>query len=634
MKERPILVAVIGYIIGILGGLYFPFNIVPYYILILAIYYSLKTSFTNQKRNRFQLLSFRRYRKYLKLIIDRKVIFILIILSSISNTIVLYQNKQYENAYQEGENIQVLGIVVSQKIEKTYYNLYQIKVFASKPFNLYIQVSKKSEELAYGDKVKVQGEYQKPSKQRNYGGYDEEQYLKTLKVVGKVKVKELEVIAHKHLSKPLQIANEVKVKIKERIETNFEEENSAILKGLLLGETSEIQEEVKEKFQVSSISHILAISGLHINYIVIGIQILFKRVIGKKKIRIFTITFLIFYCLITGFSPSIARATVMAIITIGAEIVYRKSDIGNSIAISLFIILLYNPYLILQVGLQFSYLGTIGIILFSPTILKIFNIIKLKKKRVIIEKIKEMLAVTLSAQIMVFPILVYHFNLIGVYFLLTNLLVSLVIGPIIILGFFSIGIKLFAIPVRIGLSYLRLIAQFSQLPFSKIYMATPSIIFIIFYFVILWIANQIYFIYHLNHLTPTQKRVKNIIALFRYQFRKKRKIYLKYMIILLVFIIVISLLPKKLKIYFVDVGQGDCTFIVTPKNKTILIDGGGSLTDEFDVGDKIVIPYLLDRGYTTIDYIMISHFDQDHVRWIVNGYARIQGEKCSNGKTV
>lgn len=614
MKERPILVAVIGYMIGILWGLYFRFSIVPCCILILALYYILKTGFKNHKKNKFKLLSFRRYSKYLKLIVNGKVIFILIVLSSISNTIVLYQNKEYKNAYQDGQNIQVTGIVVSQKVEKQYYNLYQVKLLDSKPFNLYIQVSKKSKELEYGDKVKLQGEYKKPSKQRNYGGYDEEQYLKTLKIVGKVKVKEIEVVANKQLSKPLQLANEVKRKIKERIEENFEEDNSAILKGLLLGETTDIQEEVKESFQISNISHVLAISGLHISYIITGIQILLKRTIGKKKTKIFTIMFLIFYCFITGFSPSIVRATVMGIITIGAGIVYRKSDIGNSIAISLFGILLYNPYLILHVGLQLSYLGTIGIILFSSTILKIFNLIKWKKKRRIIEKIKEILSVTLSAQIMIFPILIYHFNLMGVYFLITNLLVSLIIGPIIILGFFSVGIKLFVIPVRIGLEYLHLIAQFSQLPFSKIYIATPSSIHIIFYFVILLIANQIYFIYHLNHLTATQKRVKNIIALFRYQFREKKNTYLKYIMILLVFIIVISLLPKKLKIYFVDVGQGDCTFIVTPKNKSILIDGGGSLTDKFDVGDKTLIPYLFDRGYTTIDYIMISHFDQDHVR--------------------
>ena len=83
---------------------------------------------------------------------------------------------------------------------------------------------------------------------------------------------------------------------------------------------------------------------------------------------------------------------------------------------------------------------------------------------------------------------------------------------------------------------------------------------------------------------------------------------------MVLFLVTINFLPKDLRIYFVDVGQGDCTLIVTPKNKTILIDGGGNLTDNFDVGEKTVIPYLLDRGFTNIDYVMISHFDQDHVR--------------------
>ena len=79
-------------------------------------------------------------------------------------------------------------------------------------------------------------------------------------------------------------------------------------------------------------------------------------------------------------------------------------------------------------------------------------------------------------------------------------------------------------------------------------------------------------------------------------------------------IIILNLIPKDLKIHFVDVGQGDCTFIVTPQNKTILIDGGGSELGSFDVGKNTLIPYILDRGYTKIDYIIVSHFDSDHVR--------------------
>lgn len=641
MKERPILVAVIGYIIGILWGLYFNFSIVLSYILMLATYYVRKEFLKSHKKRKFKLLSFNRYSRYLKLIVNSKVIFILMISSILSNGIILFQNNKYDNLYQDGENIQITGIVVSSKIEKQYYDLYQVKLLDSKPFRLYIQVSKKSKELEYGDKVRLQGEYRKPSEQRNYGGYDDKQYLKTLKIVGRVKVNQVEIIAKKQLNGILQFANNMNLKIKEKIESAFAEEKSTILKGLLLGETEDIPEEVRESFRISNISHVLAISGMHITYIIMGLQLLLKKVIGKKKTRIVTIIFLILYVFMTGFSPSIIRAVSMGIITIGAGIIYRKSDVWNSIAISLLGILLYNPFLILNVGLQLSYLGTIGIILLRPTVLKVLSYKKGKKEGRISEKVKEILAVTLSAQIMILPIMLYHFNMIGIYFLITNLLVSAIIGPIIILGFFcmltsfifSPITNLISLPLNIGLEILNLISKFSELPLSKIYLPTPRILGIILYFIGVLVGNQIYSIYHLNHLTSTHKRIKNIIALFQYKFRQKKKKYLKCTIIIfIVFMIGIPLIPKSLKIYFVDVGQGDCTFIVTPQNKTILIDGGGSITDNFDVGKKTLIPYLLDRGYTTIDYVMISHFDQDHVGGILSVFEELKVKNVIIGK--
>lgn len=380
MKERPILVAVIGYIVGILWGLYFKTSIVLSYILILATYYIHKY-FKIHKKRKFKLISFRRYSRYIKLIIDSKVIFILIIFSVISNSIILFQNNQYENSYQDGEKIQIIGIIVSQKTEKQYYNLYQVKVLNARRVNLYIQVSKNEKELEYGDKVKLQGKYSRPSDQRNYGGYNDKQYLKMLKICGRVKVNHIEVIAKRQQSTILQWSNEINLKVKEKISNTFEKEKAAILKGLLLGETKDIQEEVKESFQISNISHVLAISGMHISYIIVGLQFILKKVIGKKKTRIVTVIILMGYPFITGFSPSIVRAVVMGIITIGAGIVYRKSDIWNSIAISLLSILFYNPFLILNVGLQLSYLGTISIILFRPMILQILNHIKIKRKR-------------------------------------------------------------------------------------------------------------------------------------------------------------------------------------------------------------------------------------------------------------
>ena len=95
----------------------------------------------------------------------------------------------------------------------------------------------------------------------------------------------------------------------------------------------------------------------------------------------------------------------------------------------------------------------------------------------------------------------------------------------------------------------------------------------------------------------------------------------------MVIISIIKVIPKDLRIHFLDVGQGDSTFIETPKNKTILIDGGGSMSKNFDVGKSTLLPYILDRGYTKIDYVIISHFDQDHVGGILTILEELTVEK-------
>ena len=112
----------------------------------------------------------------------------------------------------------------------------------------------------------------------------------------------------------------------------------------------------------------------------------------------------------------------------------------------------------------------------------------------------------------------------------------------------------------------------------------------------------------------TQIRAKNLIALIKFKIKNKIKKVKTLIIIICVVIIVISFIPRNLKIYFIDVGQGDSTLIVTPHNKTILIDGGGSENSDYDIGQNTLLPYILDRGYNTIDTIIISHFDSDHVR--------------------
>ena len=597
-----------------------------------------------QKR-KFKLLSLKRYFRYIKIYLNQKVFILIIIISIISNTIVNFQEKKYLNLYKENENLSFIAIVVGNREEKEYKDTYKIKVvnMLNKKDNknykdtfLILSIDKKSKILlGYGDKIKVEGEYVKPEKARNYGGFDYSNYLKTLKIYGTIKTSKVKTLEKECLKNVFMLANRVNVKIKENIKKLMDDKYASILIGLILGDTSNIEEELKEKFKIANISHILAISGMHITYIIIGINLILKNFLGKKKTRIITIAILVIYVFITGFSPSIVRASIMGIMVLISKLIHKRNDTWTAISLSLLVLLIYNPYLLGNIGLQLSYLGTIGIIVFNKNIYKFLHEIKLKNDKVkykinrklilTIDRIKEILAITFSAQVMIMPVMLFHFNILGSYFFISNFLVSIIIGPIIIIGsigvitsFFSMEISRFILfIVLIGIKFLINISEIANLPFSKIYLSTPKIWQIIIYYIIVIILNKIYSAYFNKKINNTERRIKNLVALAKYEFYKNKKQILAKIIIIIFFIFTINLIPKELKIHFIDVGQGDSTFIITPKNKTILIDGGGSESKEFDVGKSTLLPYLLDKGYTKIDYIFISHFDQDHVGGII-----------------
>ena len=649
MKERPILIAVIAYIIGILWGLYFNFSVAFLYIFIAAIYFILKTFLSKSKWN---ILSPRRYFRYIKIFFNRKSIYLIVIISIISNLIVNYQNEKYESVYKDGEELTLIAIVDSNKEEKEYKDTFEIKIIEYrnvaykenekykeekyKNTKLILSVNRnKNIELEYGDKVFIKGEFVEPSEARNYGGFDYKEYLKSIEIHGTIKADSIDILAKNSNNQIFAFANNINLKIKENINKLIPEKYSAIFTGLILGDTSKVEEEVNDNFKIANISHVLAISGMHITYIVIGIELLLKKGIGKRKTRIITIVILVIYMFITGFSPSVVRASIMGIIMLISKLIHRKNDIWTSISLSLLILLIYNPFLILNVGLQLSYLGTIGIVCFNKNVYNFLRKLKIRNKKIkyrinrkvilFVDKIKEILSVTLSAQIVILPILLFNFNILGIYFFISNILVSVIIGPIIIVGFVCILIsfisielaKILSIFMSVGIQILISISEISHLPFSKIYIPTPKVWQIVIYYICVIVINKIYMSFNLKEPDFTSIRIRNLVALFKFKFRQNRKKILRSLIVFVSLVLILNIIPKKLKIYFVDVGQGDCTFITTPQNKTILIDGGGSMSEEYDVGESTLLPYILDRGYTKIDYIFISHFDQDHVGGIL-----------------
>ena len=205
--------------------------------------------------------------------------------------------------------------------------------------------------------------------------------------------------------------------------------------------------------------------------------------------------------------------------------------------------------------------------------------------------------------------MILYFNTAGLGFLITNLLLSYIIGPIVIGGFIQILISMVSIQAGMAFAKVIEIPLYGIILISKINIAnfkivTPEIYQVILYYLIVSITGYLYKVFSTINCNITQVRIKNTLYLLRY---KLRPYFKKFKIILIILVILfnsINRIPDNLKIYFIDVGQGDSTLIITPNRKNILIDGG----------PNTILPYLLDRKIKKIDYMIISHFDQDHVR--------------------
>ena len=635
--KRPLLVLAVGYIIGIVWGLYCNCSIALLYTILIPIFFL--TRFFLKPKKQLKIFSIRRYFRYIKLFLKLSTIVTIIISSLISNSIIIYQNKKYNNMFNNVNDVNIIGIIISNKNEKEYNDVYKIRVQSLnentmyKDTNLLINIKKnKNYNLKYGDKVIVKGEFKNPTTQRNYKGFNYKEYLKTQKVYGTVNTTSVKTVERNCINRVFIIFNSIHMCIRNNLKIGLPEKYANLLNAIMLGDTNELDPNMVENFRDSNIAHVLAVSGMHISYIILVITKVLSNFLGKRKSKFVTIFILGIFMFITDFSPSVLRATITGGMFLLSKVIYKKSDIWSSLSLSILCTLLYNPFLILNSGLLLSYCGVIGIIVFNKNICNALNRIKvkntkykyrIKKFEKLIKYIKETLSISISVQLMILPIIINNFNTIGLVFLITSLLLSIIIGPIMLLGFFAIltsisFLWLFNIikyPIILFLQLLILISTLgSNLSFNKIYIRTLNIWEITIYYIFIFLINIIFSIYKAKEPSSFEYRIRNIISLIKIFIRMNKKRVISFFLIVCILFSVIKTIPKKLQIHFIDVGQGDSTLIISPMRKNILIDGGGSLKDSFDVGKSILIPYLLDRGITKIDYIIITHMDQDHVR--------------------
>lgn len=368
----------------------------------------------------------------------------------------------------------------------------------------------------------------------------------------------------------------------------------------------------------------LAVSGSHITYIISAFSILMEKK-NKRITKILTIIFLIFFMALTGFTASVVRASIMGILILTAGLVHRKSDTINNLGISSLIILICNPYTIIDAGFWLSFAGTMGIILLEEPINSYFQKFKICKIKSI-SWIINSFTITFAANIIIIPIMAYMFSTFSMTFWISNILAAPVMEFVTIYGFLIYFVSIFLLPLakflgiilNFSLNSLIKIAEITSLiPGSSIYIKTPYLLECIIYYLILFLIFN-------------WKRIKEKLENNKILEKIKKNSY-KYISIILIFIILTNTISNKIfqeiKIYFVDVGQGDSTLIQTIEGKNILIDGGGSEFGSFDVGESILLPYLLDRRITTIDYLMISHFDSDHIGGV---FAILENLKVKN----
>lgn len=606
----------------------------------------------------------------------KRLIFIFITISILAFMYMNYFEKSYDKIPENAE-IEIQAEIVSLKIKGEYKDKYIVKSKYGKKLYLYVNTKK---EFDYGDIVEVKGNFSKVNKATNEYCFDYREFLKQKKIDGNIMASKVNLLRKNSM---LCKISKVKIKLNKYIDENYSDTASGFLKTLLLGETNEIEKEIKEDFTKANISHILAISGMHISIIILVIKNIIQILKFDQRLeKIFLNLLIICYIFFIDYPISAIRVAITQVILLITFFTNRKSNFYNTISITLFIILLLNPYNIESTAMQLSFGGICGIYLFHKFIKKMlfykFCIQKKTVKEILKENTKEnrnirkniknicqtviksnklkqividSLCLNISVQIFIFPIVWYKFNFISITSFIPSILISLFIFPILILGylsFFEIFIQKFisiSIISKINnfiiLKMLNLVSILSKIPLLSIYLERPNKIFIVSYYVVLILCIKIIqkdTLAELLHIWRIKSGKVTIKQYIRVKFKKNNDFKRIVLIVSLNIVIIFqsfvqnNFLKNGVEIYFLDVGQGDSTIIRTEKNKTIVIDGGEGEKSGFDYGKNVLFPFLINKGVRKIDFLIFSHFDSDHCGGLIYLLENIKVEKILIGK--
>lgn len=444
----------------------------------------------------------------------------------------------------------------------------------------------------YGDLagrfVTVTGKIELPTQRRNPKTFDYRLYLKTkgIQTVMSVKPEAVTIKAEKH-DRLIHFISMIRYTFNQKLSEATNEETVGIVAGMLFGDKNAMEEDIFETFQKNGTAHILAVSGIHVGILYAGANAILRP--GRDlRLNLLLILMLLFYAALASFSPSVLRAAGMITLHIGSKLFCRRYDLLCSSAVIAFVLLMINPLTLFDPGFQLSFLAILSLGFVLPSAFRISQ---------------SWLAPAVSIQIGMMPVTAYSFNTFSWVALLVNL-------PVIFLSEMIIPIGIILMPISyiskdlfgMGASALRVLCglmvkinDFAYHPgVSFSYVASPPLMVIFLFYVLLFFGTS--------------------EAAWIYYHRKQFKKLILCLTAITVFAFLASLCSsddfQKASLVFVDVGQGDCLHIRTRSGKNILIDGGGSMN--YDVGKKVLMPYLLKNGARKVDMIFVSHRHLDH----------------------
>lgn len=343
-------------------------------------------------------------------------------------------------------------------------------------------------EYEYGDELEISCKLKTPKK---FEDFDYEKYLARYDIYSVCYYPEITLLGHNQGNRVYALILRIKGKLKSIVDQGLSEPQSSIFAAMGLGSRQGISEELRDKFSKVGVSHIIAISGLHITLIsIILMSVLIRLGLwGKQAFWVATL-FLVLYIIMIGAPASAVRAGIMGFLVLLALSLGRLGKSLNALLLVAALMLLINPKILAaDVGFQLSFLAVLGIIYFSPWFEKWFKKIPQKFG------IRDILVMTFSAQIMVLPLIVYHFDQVSIVAPVANMFILPILPLVMIFGFIAtlggiLGVENFQsllqilfVPTWLLLSYLvKIVDLFSQFSFAGIEVSGVPI----------WIVGLIY----------------------------------------------------------------------------------------------------------------------------------------------